>query len=80
VLSRFARALNPQGVLYVSLKEGQSERIDEDGRFFSYFTLDEFSDLLTSSGLFKVLKAWKKKGLDSSGTMRAWLNFLAVKP
>jgi len=80
VLSRFARALNPQGVLYVSLKEGQSERIDEDGRFFSYFTLDEFSDLLTSSGLFKVLKAWKKNGLDSSGTMRTWLNFLAVKP
>ena len=24
VLSRFARALNPQGILYVSLKEGQS--------------------------------------------------------
>ena len=80
VLSRFARALNPGGILYVSLKEGQSERIAEDGRFFSYFTLNGFSDSLTSSGLFKLVKAWKKVGPDSSGTMRTWLNFLAVKP
>jgi SAM-dependent methyltransferase len=79
VLNRFARALKPQGILYVSLKEGQSERIAEDGRFFSYFTLNEFSDSLTSSGLFKLLKAWKRVGLDSSGTMRTWLNFLATK-
>lgn len=79
VLNRFARALNPQGILYVSLKEGQSERIAEDGRFFSYFTLNKFSDSLTSCGLFKLLKAWKMMGLDSSGTMRTWLNFLAAK-
>jgi 2-polyprenyl-3-methyl-5-hydroxy-6-metoxy-1,4-benzoquinol methylase len=79
VLTRFARALNPQGILYVSLKEGQSERVVEDGRFFSYFTINEFSDSLTRSGLFKLLKAWKRIGLDSSGTMRTWLNFLAAK-
>jgi len=79
VLSRFARALTPQGILYVSLKEGQSERIAEDGRFFSYFALNEFSNSLTSAGLFKVLKAWKRLGLDSSGTVRTWLNFLAAK-
>lgn len=79
VLNRFARALNPQGILYVSLKEGQSERIAEDGRFFSYFALNEFSDSLTGSGLFKVLNAWKRIGPDSSGTMRMWLNFLAAK-
>jgi SAM-dependent methyltransferase len=79
VLRRFARALRPQGILYVSLKEGQSECIAEDGRFFSYFTINEFSNSLTISGLFKPLRAWKKLGLDSSGTMRAWLNFLAAK-
>jgi SAM-dependent methyltransferase len=79
VLNRFARALNPRGILYVSLKEGQSERIAEDGRFFSYFTLDEFSDSLTRGGLFKLLYAWKKIGLDSSGAIKMWLNFLAVK-
>ena len=79
VLHRFARALKPEGILYVSLKEGQSERIAEDGRFFSYYTLNEFSDLLTSTGLFKVRKAWKLMGLDSSGTIRTWLNFLVAR-
>lgn len=79
VLSRFARALKPQGILYVSLKEGQSEHIAEDGRFFSYFTLNEFSDSLTNSGIFKLLKAWTGFGPDSLGTMRTWLNFLAAK-
>ena len=79
VLGRFARALKPQGILYVSLKEGHSEHIAEDGRFFSYFTLTEFSNLLTSSGLFKLLKAWKMVGLDSSGTIRTWLSFLAAR-
>jgi SAM-dependent methyltransferase len=79
VLNRFARALKPHGVLYVSLKEGQSERIAEDGRFFSYFTVNEFSGSLTDSGIFKLLKTWKRFGPDSSGTKRTWLNFLAAK-
>jgi SAM-dependent methyltransferase len=79
VLRRFARALRPQGILYVSLKEGQSECIAEDGRFFSYFTINEFSGSLTSSGLFTPLEAWKQIGLDSSGKTRTWLNFLAAK-
>lgn len=80
VLRRFARALKPQGVLYVSLKEGHGERVAEDGRFFSYFTLDEFSQLLMSEGLFEVLKAWKNDSPDSSGAVRSWLNFLARNP
>ena len=79
VLRRFARALRPQGILYVSLKEGQSEYIAEDGRFFSYFTINEFSSSLTGSGSFRPLEAWKQIGLDSSGMTRTWLNFLAAK-
>jgi SAM-dependent methyltransferase len=79
VLRRFARALRPQGILYVSLKEGRSERIAEDGRFFSYFTINEFSNSLTSSDLFRPLRAWKQIGLDSSGKTRTWLHFLAAK-
>lgn len=79
VLDRFHRALRPNGVLYVSLKEGTGERVAEDGRFFSYFTLDEFSDQLTREGSFKIIEAWKSADPDSSGTVRPWLNFLARK-
>jgi 2-polyprenyl-3-methyl-5-hydroxy-6-metoxy-1,4-benzoquinol methylase len=79
VLRRFAKSLKPDGVLYVSLKEGHGERIAEDGRFFSYFTLAEFSRSLTSEGLFELIESWKTDSPDSSGTMRSWLNFLARK-
>jgi 2-polyprenyl-3-methyl-5-hydroxy-6-metoxy-1,4-benzoquinol methylase len=79
ILHRFARALKPGGALYVSLKEGQGERVAEDGRFFSYFTLDEFSRMLTNRGMFEVAETWKNSSPDSSGTARAWLNFFARK-
>ena len=79
VLRRFARALKPHGVLYVSVKEGHGEGVAGDGRFFSYFSLDEFSRLLTCENLFDALKAWENSSPDSSGTTRTWLNFLARK-
>lgn len=79
VLRRFARALKPEGIFYASLKEGSGERIAEDGRFFSYFSLDEFSNLLTREGLFEMIRSWKNRDRDSSGTMRPWLNFLAAR-
>jgi SAM-dependent methyltransferase len=33
VLPRFIQALKPGGIFYISLKEGEGERIAEDGRF-----------------------------------------------
>jgi SAM-dependent methyltransferase len=77
VLHRFARALKPNGILYVSLKEGTHEHVGEDGRFFSYLTLDGFVTFLTKDKLFEILRAWKSEDLDSSGGMSPWLNFLA---
>lgn len=80
VLQALARALVTGGVLYVSLKEGAGERVIPDGRFFSYFTLKEFEDYLTSGSLFIVDEAWKTNSPDSSGGTVTWLNFLATKP
>ena len=77
VLRQFAKALKPDGVLYASLKKGSGERVAEDGRFFSYFTLDEFSDILVREALFDVLEEWENAGPDSSGAVRPWINFLA---
>lgn len=79
VLRRFARALKSKGILYVSLKDGKGERIAEDGRFFSYFTLDEFVTRLTQDKLFHILRTWKSDDPDSSGGISPWLNFLARK-
>lgn len=79
VLRRFHRALRSKGVLYASLKEGRGEGIAADGRFFSYFGLDEFADLLTCEGLFKIIATWQSTDPDSTGAVRLWLNFLARK-
>lgn len=76
VLRRFHQALRPAGVLYASLKEGKGERMAEDGRFFSYFTLVEFGELL-EQGNFRVLNAWQSLDREFSGAERSWVNFLA---
>jgi SAM-dependent methyltransferase len=77
VLRRLARALKPNGILYVSLKEGHGEKVLTDGRLFNYYTSAEFRQLLTADGLFEIVDIWKSKALDSSG--QTWLNFLARK-
>lgn len=79
VLRRFSRTLKPNGVLYASLKEGKIERIAEDGRFFSYFSLDEFVALLAQDNLFNILQAWRSEDPNSSGRLSSWLNVLARK-
>lgn len=79
VLERFARALKPSGILYVSLKEGDGERVADDGRFFSYFRRSEFQTILTSRGWFRMIDTWVTKAADSSGNDRPWLNFLSQR-
>jgi 2-polyprenyl-3-methyl-5-hydroxy-6-metoxy-1,4-benzoquinol methylase len=79
VLRRFANALKQDGVLFVSLKEGQGEHIAEDGRFFSHYTIKDFTALLTGGGLFRAMRVWKTTAPDSSGQITGWLNFLARK-
>ena len=79
VLDRFASALKPNGILYVSLKEGSGERVAKDGRFFSYFRQDEFAELLTEGRRFTLLKSWPTHAADSSGKDWPWLNFLAQR-
>lgn len=79
VLARFARALKPGGILYVSLKEGDGERVAKDGRFFSYFHREEFEALLMAEGRFALLDFWLTHAGDSSGTEWPWLNFLAAR-
>jgi len=78
VLGGFHRALRPQGALYVSLKEGMGERVAEDGRFFSYFTLAEFGEMLEHAN-FRVVKAWQSFDREFSGAERSWVNFLATR-
>lgn len=73
VLRRLNRALRPNGVLLVTLKEGKGERIEGEGRFFAYYGLDEFKALLRSTGDWSRIESRRSR----DGKSRAWLNFLA---
>src|SRR5439155_961832 len=42
VMKRFVTGLKPGGIFYISLKEGEGERIAEDGRFFNYYSAESF--------------------------------------
>lgn len=77
VLERFAHALKPGGILYISLKEGEGEGIAKDGRFFSYFRQREFERVLQDSGNFALLDSWLTYSENSADKEWPWLNYLA---
>ena len=65
VLSEIGRILKPEGVLFVSFKEGDGQGIIKDDfgnekRFFSFFDIDEIVQILTKNG-FGVIDAEKSK-------------------
>jgi 2-polyprenyl-3-methyl-5-hydroxy-6-metoxy-1,4-benzoquinol methylase len=76
VLTRFNRALRPGGIFFSTLKEGCGERFSEDGRFFAYYNLEEFADLILCTGSWSNLDARQTR----EGQSRVWLNFIARKP
>lgn len=79
VMGRFSRALKVGGVFYISLKEGEGERIADDGRFFNYYTRDSFRKLLTSFPELCEIDFWETEETRSRENVGPWLNFLLQK-
>jgi SAM-dependent methyltransferase len=79
VLREFQRALRSGGVLYIAVKQGAGERWVEYGpgqqRFFTFYSPDEFDQLLATSG-FSMLEGWSND--DPRGRPEGWLNRLAA--
>jgi 2-polyprenyl-3-methyl-5-hydroxy-6-metoxy-1,4-benzoquinol methylase len=76
VLFRFMRALKPMGILYVSLKEGEGERISEDGRFFRNYTRRSFEQILKLFPALEEIDFWKTDDLLNDPQRQPWLGFL----
>jgi len=79
VMHRFIRSLKVDGIFYISLKEGEGERIAEDGRFFNYYTMESFRELLADFPMLGEVAAWKTQGIRSQRNIVTWLNFLLKK-
>jgi SAM-dependent methyltransferase len=76
VLRRLRRALVPRGVLFASVKIGEGEALLPDGRFFAYYTPDEFEQSLAKAG-FCVEQSWISKDSLCSRRRIRWLNIIA---
>lgn len=76
-ISRLATALKPGGIMFISLKEGQGTKQEDDGRFFQYYTEVETKDLYTADGRLSLIKLWKSASAIHNGSDQSvWLNIL----
>ena len=75
VLHRLERALRPQGVCYMSFKEGHGERVD-GGRCFTYFTGDELCACLARETSLAVHHIWLSDDPRPRRSER-WVNLIA---
>ncbi len=74
------KILKDKGVIYISVKEGEGEKVEKksylnnEERFYSYYTKQELMDLLESVG-FKIVKSRKIEDPDNN-----WIEVFAKKP
>ena len=79
VLVRLVRALKPQGVIYVSFKEGTGESTLADGRRFTNLTLDSLDRLLGSLAEVVVQEIWSYQAQSISKESEVWVNAIATR-
>jgi SAM-dependent methyltransferase len=79
LIPRFIDALKAAGIFYLSLKEGEGERVASDGRFFSDYTADSFREILAAFPLLQEIAFWKTEEVRSQTHRQPWLNFLLQK-
>jgi SAM-dependent methyltransferase len=60
VLMRLARALKPGGILYLTVKTGDGEETDTNGRLFNYYTPQRLHETLARQPLLEVERTWQQ--------------------
>lgn len=78
LISKINQALKVNGVVYMSFKYGQDERVDERGRFFNDYTESELSDLIKAQPGLNILELSTELKPLRSG-FQNWLNLIAKK-
>lgn len=74
VLARFTTALKPSGVLYLSFKHGDAERV-ENGRFFNDLDEPLLMDTLSNHPQLELVRIWTSEDTRNDRRGRQpWLN------
>lgn len=78
ILTKTAKALKEDGVLYMSFKYGDFEGFRGE-RYFCDFTENSIEEVLEENNRFRTLKIWETKGIGSGHSDVKWLNILVKK-
>jgi SAM-dependent methyltransferase len=71
-------ALKDNGVLYISVKQGEGEHTIA-GRHFTFFNRDQFLQLAKTYGAFERVDDWQNEDANFTTNGTVWLNFLLLK-
>lgn len=75
VLKKTRDALKQSGYMYASVKNGVGEEVTREGRYFSYYTKEDFEKLLNKAGL-EVVDFCSTASSSNPNETRNWNNFV----
>lgn len=74
-VARLLTSLAPGGRLFICLKHGSGERVDERGRPMSFMTEGEMQEMLIATAPQDArIEIWRKDSIASDGHAQAWTN------
>ncbi|MGM9877329.1 MAG: class I SAM-dependent methyltransferase [Bacilli bacterium] len=78
IILKLVKSIHDDGILYISMKDGEGEEIDKFGRYYNYVSEKEVEDLLKPLNL-KVYKYLKTNQIKDDGKNIIWHNFFIKK-
>ena len=78
LLVKIEKALDTNGVLYMSFKYGTKEYIDDKGRYFNCYTEESISKLIEGSTVLKIREIFKTVDVIPGREEVAWLNVICL--
>lgn len=76
ILEKMSLALKNNGYMYICLKNGKSEEYDDRGRFYSYYTKEEFYEIISLFKELDIIDFWYQK---SNNEPKYWNNYIIKK-
>lgn len=78
IFARVAKALDEDGIFYLSMRLGDFEGFRGE-RYFSFYSEKELRSYLEADGFFRVEKEWITRDVRSNHPDTQWINVLARK-
>lgn len=78
ILTKMKKGLKSEGIIYISVKEGQGCLVEGD-RFFQYYSTEQFENTITQCRGLRIEALWKTIEVREQEHEVIWLNALVKK-